>query len=801
MAPRPSLLRPLRFITAAASQIKLDPKGKANAPKRERWQTDAWDMADLIPEVSQSVTFLANVVSGVRLYVAVRPDDMDGPPSPAEPGTPGADAAWDVLRRLRDGSVQGGLGGLLYTSVFNLKVPGECWVLGEPATSGNPLVKPPIPAHGERWDVRSIDEVTIERGSGGDWVVVKDTPNAKGRRLPLPPEDPTLPVPDDAAIIWRVWDRHPRYSGLARSSMRAVLEQCDELLLLGKAIRVSVRRHLAGNGLLAVPSELDLPGPPTAGDEGEDPELSPLMRKLGNAMVNAMMDESNPDSLVPILTMAPGDLLEKLQHISFGAALDSEVRELLGAIKKRLLDGLDLPSEQVSGIAQTNHWNAWMVDSATWARYGHPTTRLIVDSWTEGLLWALLESDYGLPTDVTRRLCIWFDPSDAIMDPDEGKTADELFDRGAISYEAYRRRKGANDDEAPTPEELNQRAALGLFRGRGTAGEPVPNQGEAATASALEFSAVLDSNGNGWHPIVAAAPRSLGRRLMEIDRTLRTRLLEGAEAAVRRALSAAGARVRSRAQGNSNITAAIAGVPAHAIPARLGPGVLASLLAAQDMSEDDLLEGGVDDFEPRFLALVGAAQARTLALLAQEFDLDEAERDEMQRRQDEERSEAWLWLAGALLGLARTRLHDPTPSAPPLGEGDTSSTVPTGMVREAMARAGGGGQAVAEAGPVGGVATGVDVLALWNRHGMIVGGWEWVYGDSERSFPAHEDLDGVEFANFQDPVLALRPDDAWLGVSHYKPGDHSGCLCDVVALPVEAAAAEAVPLAAAGRRL
>ena len=782
--------------------IKLDAKGKANKPVREVWQGDAWDMLDLIPEVAQAVTFIANVSGGARVFIAERPAVDGEEPAPAAANLPGVADAQEILDRIRTGSTQGGLAGLMATSVSNLKVSGDCWLLGEPYRAGDPLARPAVPERPERWEVKSIDEVVIE----GKVAIIKDGPGDKGRKVALPPDDPDAATGEEVFLL-RVWDRHPRYSSLARSSLRAALNQCDELLLLSKCIRVAARRFLAGNGMLAIPSELELPGPPGEGDEAEDPELSPLMRKLATAMVASMADESNPDSLVPLMTMGAADALDKLQHIKFGGALDAELRELTGSIIKRLGSSLDLPIEQLTGVGATNHWSAWAIDSASWARYAKPTVRLIVDSWTEGLLWPQLIDNYGVAPEAARRLMIWFDPADAIMDPDESKTADELFDRGAISWDAYRRRKGANKDEAPTPEELDERARLGLIRGAeagGPGGNGVSENGAPPAASLrsalyLANERTLATNGNGDRPLVAAGRRQapLGRRLMEIDRALRLRIEEAAEATLRRAFQAAGARVRSRAQRAPNIAAAVAGVASDAVCARLGASVITSAL---ELSEDDLLAGALDDLAPRFDARTAQAQRQVRTVLAAEFDLDDAELDELAQVQDRDRNEAWVFLSAALLSVARSRLYDPTPEAPALGEADVSSVVPSGVVREAVARAGGGGgatvesliapnapglAAVVESGPTGGVATGQTVMSLWARHGMVVGGWEWVYGDSERSFEAHLDLDGVQFANWTDAVLIVRPEDSWLGITHYRPGDHAGCRCDFVALSVD----------------
>jgi hypothetical protein len=55
-------------------------------------------------------------------------------------------------------------------------------------------------------------------------------------------------------------------------------------------------------------------------------------------------------------------------------------------------------------------------------------------------------------------------------------------------------------------------------------------------------------------------------------------------------------------------------------------------------------------------------------------------------------------------------------------------------------------------------------------------GYTWQTGMTLRPFPPHADLDGVEFATFDDPVLANDGD--FPDISSFLPGDHSGCACD-----------------------
>jgi hypothetical protein len=49
-----------------------------------------------------------------------------------------------------------------------------------------------------------------------------------------------------AAVAYRLWRRHPRYSMLADSTMQGVLDLCEELVLLTQAVRARARSRLAG---------------------------------------------------------------------------------------------------------------------------------------------------------------------------------------------------------------------------------------------------------------------------------------------------------------------------------------------------------------------------------------------------------------------------------------------------------------------------------------------------------------------------------------------------------------------------
>jgi hypothetical protein len=139
---------------------------------------------------------------------------------------------------------------------------------------------------------------------------------------------------------------------------------------------------------------------------------------------------------------------------------------------------------------------------------------------------------------------------------------------------------------------------------------------------------------------------------------------------------------------------------------------------------------------------------------------------------------SWPVLEDGLHDLAADRLYNPDPSAPEVGE-LPDTLVPPGLVRDALAVAGGMPGDDSGTGPRNGLTSGELLDGFLRDHGQEVVEYEWSYGISSRPFRPHADLDGVVFAGFDDPVLNSPPEASWVG-SSLAPGDHRGCHCDYV---------------------
>jgi 2'-5' RNA ligase len=299
----------------------------------------------------------------------------------------------------------------------------------------------------------------------------------------------------------------------------------------------------------------------------------------------------------------------------------------------------------------------------------------------------------------------------------------------------------------------------------------------------------------GPEPVVTAAViaagspgrRHLGARMAGIDERILMRLTVAADAALARALEKAGARLVSRARAGAETRALASNVAATEVGSVFGP----ALVAALGLSDADLLASSFDALGAQFDSWVMSAQHEVLALLggASGLVLSPAQLAAAKARFAIERAAAWVLLAGSLNALAADRLYNPHPDLPAVGEASTSFAVPAGVVRAALARAGGNeavrsdgiaaGVAAAGLPPVGGVAIGPIGLGLAGEGGAVVDGWEWQVGAPDRPFEPHQDLDGVTFTNFDDEILT-NLDTFPTDTPRYFPGDHLGCECQAV---------------------
>ena len=460
-APRP--------LTAAAVQIKLNDAGEAALFKARRssastsWQTEAWEYYDSIGEIKYAFNLVASVISRIRIYTAVVENPVEAPIALRSSTVVNPDLAAAAERALdRLNSAYGGQAGLLKDAALNLQVTGECFLVQIPERMGHGLP--------ESWDIRSTDELRIDqRGnyiivprrdiSGGSSGVATSMSAGNADNILLP----------KTAFVGRVWKSHPRYSQEADSSLRGLLDLCAELLLLNRTFRATARSRLNAGALylpdglsVAASPDPDYPydedgnynqvyNPEEAADEFED--------QLIDAMTTPIKDEDSASAVVPLIIRGPAELGDKIKQFKFERSFDPALAERSDRVLERIMQGLDVPKDIVSGLANVKYSNALQIDESLYKAHIEPLMLLIADAFTVMYLRPYLIAN-GYAEAEVNRLVIWYDPSLVATRNDRAEDADNGFDRMAVSLDTWRRAHGFSDQDAPSPTEMALRLII-----------------------------------------------------------------------------------------------------------------------------------------------------------------------------------------------------------------------------------------------------------------------------------------------------------------------------------------------------
>lgn len=448
----------VRSLTASARRVNLDDPNAVEMLARVRngnvWQSEAWEYYDAIGEIKYAFTLVANVMSRVRLYPA-RIDDPADAPAALSPKTDDETElrVVEALNRLK--SSFGGQPALMRDAALNLCVTGECNLVQTPATS--------FPISPESWDIRSVDELSVANGR----VSVQTTRNAKGDEIQVLPKN---------AFVARIWRQHPRFSSEADSSLRGMLDLCAELLLLNRTFRATERSRL-NSGMMYLPDGLSVAASPDPndidldGDDSVDPALlagstssatadeDEFEEALIEAMTAPIQDEDSAAAVVPLIIRGPAELADKIKQFKFERSFDPALAERSDRVLERIMQGLDVPKDIVTGLSNVKYANALQIDESLYKAHIEPLALLICDALTYVYLRPLLRA-MGVPEPEIDRYVIWYDPSEVTTRPNRAEDADAGYDRYIVSEAAWRRSHGFTDDDEPTAEELAERLVI-----------------------------------------------------------------------------------------------------------------------------------------------------------------------------------------------------------------------------------------------------------------------------------------------------------------------------------------------------
>jgi len=393
--------------------------------------------------------------------------------------------------------------------------------------------------------------------AGEGWLIFTER---DARNKPIEPRWEVLPVNvsglqqrlDTATIKVRFWNPDPEDPQAADSSVRAALGPANELLTLQALSRSQARNRLATAGILLRPNTKK----PMVDENGVPVDFTDLLQA---AMTAAIQDEDSAAAVVPLDITLPADEIEHWKHLIFERPYDEHVDQKMERCIKRIALALDIWPELLLGIADVNHWNAWFLAEDTWQGHIAPLAEQVAG--TMEVAAAELDIIVRIEADPTELLARRSSVRDAI----------DVARIGGVSLEFVRTAIGADDDDAPTPTDLE---TIALMLGH------LSNEQEEEEVLVEENPGPPDTQEDSQQPITAAAGDlvdGLGVDLARIDDQLRGWLEGSAEAAIDLARSRVGMQVRAKLRSDPRAQT-IDGVPNSEVVHVLGYETTAEIL-------------------------------------------------------------------------------------------------------------------------------------------------------------------------------------------------------------------------------
>jgi hypothetical protein len=160
-----------------------------------------------------------------------------------------------------------------------------------------------------------------------------------------------------------------------------------------------------------------------------------------------------------LIIRGPAELGDRIKQFKFERSFDPSLAARADRVLERILQGLDVPKDIVTGLANVKYSNATQIDESLYKAHIEPLMLLIADALTVVYLRPYLKANGFAESDVNR-IVIWYDPSQVATRNDRAADADAGFSKMAVSYDTWRRTHGFSEADAPSPEEVALRIIL-----------------------------------------------------------------------------------------------------------------------------------------------------------------------------------------------------------------------------------------------------------------------------------------------------------------------------------------------------
>jgi hypothetical protein len=170
-------------------------------------------------------------------------------------------------------------------------------------------------------------------------------------------------------------------------------------------------------------------------------------------MTTPIRDEDSASAVVPLIIRGPAELGDKIKQFKFERSFDPALAQRADRVLERILQGLDVPKDIVTGLANVKYSNALQIDESLYKAHIEPLMLLIADALTVVYLRPALISS-GFTEEDVKKIVVWYDPSQVATRNDRAADADSGFDKMAISYETWRHAHGFSNQDAPDAKEI-----------------------------------------------------------------------------------------------------------------------------------------------------------------------------------------------------------------------------------------------------------------------------------------------------------------------------------------------------------
>lgn len=428
---------PKRAVLASAMPlVGPDVRRVSQLRKRqtvEAWQQDAWYYYDAIGELRAPVNWISNAVSQANPFAAETDPETGLVTDATENETVQRVASMVLGGAAKRSQAQ-------YILAVCWQVPGEAFIVIRPVAAVQGVQQP------DEWLVLAGDRVEMV---GGAWQYI----------------DPATLMPvrlgaSDRLI--RVWSPHPRDQIMADTAVRPALPILREIEKSSMNIAARLDSRLAGNGILAIPQEINFPV-----GEGQS-QATAVTAYLMEAMEASLSNPGTAGAQVPIVIEMPSELIASFKdgHLDLSTDFDASIVTLRQDGLDRLAATLDMPREVAKGTqGESNHWSAWQVEESTYKIYIEPLLQRIGDALTEYWFRPALRA---MGVQNPERYVIDWDTSEIVARPDSTEDQNYLYEQLLISDDARRAASGVPDDAIPSEEELQLRRLERIVTGAPT---------------------------------------------------------------------------------------------------------------------------------------------------------------------------------------------------------------------------------------------------------------------------------------------------------------------------------------------